>query len=513
MLNNNIINIRNKWLIFFAVSVMTVMSCLDVTITNLALAPIAKNLHASMSQIQWVTNIYLLVSVIVLVFSGRLADIIGRRFIYVSGVIIFTLASIMAGFAVNQYVLIVARGLQGMGFGCALTLGVVIVTSVFPRQKRGMVLGNYVAVVGFAQAIGPTVGGIILQYLNWRWIFFINIPLGVLSVYLTLAFYHKTLPEAAGEAIDFLGFILLGTGLFTLVFALNEMGDWGIHSIKFITIVIIAFIAFVLFYFKEKKTQFPLIDFNLFRSTAYTSITVIRGLYTFGWMSILFVLPLYMQNILQFSPLMTGLLLLFMTVILGVLSIFVGRWLDLVGFRKPAILSVSLALITFILFANLRATLSLPLLVIGLVLYGFSAAIQVPSSIGIAMDTLPQDRLGVGMGAFYTASLLGCAIGVAVTGSLLELMSARHVFRDLAHNGIKLSAQKINLLQHIANGAHSVSGIVDNFAQQQVAVLTAIAKNSFIYGLSITMYVCAALIIISIILSFLFLLRVEVHKK
>lgn len=488
-----------RWWIFAAAGIVATMLCLDVTITNIALAVIARDLHASMSQIQWVTNIYTLTGVMIIVFAGRLADIIGRRLIYIFGIVIFTLASLIAGFAPNLFILIISRALQGIGFGCAIALGAIIITSVFPSSKRGMILGNLVAIIGFAQAIGPTVGGLILQYLNWRWIFFINIPLGIVATILIFMFYQHSIDKSK-EKIDFIGFIFLAIGLFSFIFALNELGHWGLRSLDFLSVIAISTFSFVLFYIRECFARFPLIKFSLYKNYSYLAVTLVRWFYVYVWMTMLFLLPLYMQNILGLSPLTTGLMLLFMTLILGGLSIFMGRALDRIGFARPLFLAIFLAILAFILFTQLKATLSLPILIPALVLFGFGTAILIAASIGIAIESLPEENLGVGMGGFYTASILGCAAGVAVSGSLIEIINVRSLLNKLAHAGLSFSHDKLIILQHVVSGVHSLKDIHANFSQQQTQVLMPMIKNSYMHGLSIMMWVCVAFLLIALLL-------------
>jgi len=488
-----------RWWIFAAVGIMATMLCLDVTITNIALAVIARDLHASMNQIQWVTNIYLLTGVMIIIFAGRVADIIGRRLIYMFGIVVFTLASLVAGFAPNLLVLIIGRALQGVGFGCAIALGAIIVTSVFPSNKRGMVLGNLVAIIGFAQAVGPTVGGVILQYLNWRWIFFINIPLGIVATILIFIFYQHRI-DRSKEKIDFIGFVFLALGLFSFIFALNELGHWGLRSRDFLSVIAISIFSFILFYMRECFARFPLIKVSLYKNYPYLAVTLVRWFYIYVWMTMLFLLPLYMQNILGLSPLATGLMLLFMTLVLGGLSIFMGRVLDRIGFERPLLLANFSAMLAFILFAQLKTTLCLPILIPALILFGFGTAILIAASIGVAIESLPEENLGVGMGGFYTAAILGGATGIAISGSFIEIINMRSLLNKLAYAGLSFSHSKSAILQHVVSGVNSVKSIYTHFSHQQAQVLIPMIKNSYIHGLSIIMWGCAVFLLIALFL-------------
>lgn len=497
----NIHKINSKWLVFIAVSIVAVMINLDMTVVNLALVTIGKSLHASLSQMQWVINIYMLTNIIFIIFAGKLADIFNKKIVYLSGVIIFFVASIFAGFAVNQEMLIFARAIQGIGFAFTLTLGIVIATLTFPSERRGFILGCYMTVAGLAQAFGPTIGGLILQFSGWRWIFFINIPLSLLALFFIQKFYHPERSAGGDKKVNFSDVLMLGSGLSLLVLALNKLGDWGLNSYQFIILLLSGLLILVFFYFKEKFSQSPLLNFKLFNNSSYLLINIIRCIYMFCCFSIIFSLSIYMQNVVGFTPLRCGLILFCMTLVSGLISPIVGIALDRIGYTKPLFVAILLSLFALLLFVNLRENLSFSVLIFGLILLGISMPIVGSASPAIVMRNIPKEFSGVGMGTFYTSAFLGSAMGVALTGSMVDIFSNNYFYQNFLKIHDQLfSANQISYLKNVANGAHSIYDYSTYFSQADIVVVLPYLKQSFVYGFSIVMWCNIAITLIALVL-------------
>lgn len=494
-------NRQQRWLAFFAISLVTIMINMDATIVNLALASISKTFQVSLSQMQWIINAYILAHVVFLIVAGRLADVFGRKKIYMIGIILFFLASIISGFSQNPLFLISGRVLQGVGFAFTLTLGILLVTTFFPKDQKGLALGSYMMVAGLAQALGPSLGGVIIELLSWRWIFFLNFPLSILAFIFVAYFCKSEKPTAPGEKVDILGFLFLGAGLALLTLSFNEMGVWGILSISFLLTMIGSFICLLAFYVKSTNTDHPLIEFNLFKNRRYLVINLIRSFYMYGWLSMLFILPLYLQNILEQSPMMTGLMIFCMTFVFGILSPVVGKSLDRFGCVWPTIFSLGLALASFLLLAHLKTTLCLPILISALVLFGISAPIIGSGSAIISLSSLPEKHTGVGMGAFYMIAFLGALIGVAISGSLISILSTHHFyFLSQSYKAIHLKGNE-ELLLPIIHGARSVKQLTAIFSLSDYKLIFPMVKQSFVFALNCVMYINAGLILVSLLLS------------
>ena len=484
-----ILSNTKKWLAFFAISLVTTMINLDITVANLAVASIAKTFHASLSQMQWVINVYMLSGIIFLIIAGRLADIFGRKNIYLMGIGLFLLASIVIVMAPNIVVLIAGRTLQGMGLAFTLTLGIILVTSIFPENKRGFALGSYMTVAGLAQALGPTVGGAILQFLSWRWIFVINMPLSLLALVFVTLFCPKDKAAASGESIDFTGIAILGLGLTLLALGLNEIDQWGISAVL---CIVAGLMVLVVFYGQSKRVRHPLIKFGLFKNRVYTLTNIIRTFHMYGQFAVFFILPLYLQNVLNESPFITGAMLFCMTIPFVLISPFVGLWLDRVGFVLPTKVALFLTLVAFLLLTQLGAILSLPLLISALVLLGIGAPIIGSSTPALSLSALPEKDRGAGMGAFYMFAFFGSLIGVAISGALLAFLSEYHF--------CSIALPRLLHFSDVLRALHGTSSIQSLTKLTNQAELVVAVKNSFVYGFKAVMWVNVGLVLIALCL-------------
>ncbi|MBN2689136.1 MAG: MFS transporter [Gammaproteobacteria bacterium] len=499
---------NRKWLIFIAVSFVTTMINMDATIVNLALASIAKDFHASLGQIQWVVNIYMLTNIIFIILVGRLSDVFGRRSIYIIGIIVFTIASVLAGISHSLWLLIFARALQGVGFAGTLTLGLVIVANAFPAEQQGLAMGSYMTVAGIAQSMGPFLGGGIIQAFGWRWIFLINIPLGVLAIISVLMFCRRDFPNRIDTKINWYGFALLCCGLSLMLLALNEIGNFGLFSWKIWSFFALGLFFIFVLYCQDKGRDKFLIKFSLFSNRRYSLLLVIRFLYMYGWLSILFILPLYLQNIIGYNAFITGSLLLCMTLVFAFLSPVVGKWIDKIGYIKPVKMAILLSMLSFVLLAQLGVHLVIPCLVIALVLFGVSAPFMGSASAIGSMSNLPSEHAGLGMGIFYMLAFLGASTGVALSGSCMSLISASHFAEIAMRHGLSFSHSQIVQIDRMVNGSHSIDAIGTGFSVVQMKFLSSFIKGSFVHALSIVMYINAALAFVAYLLS----LRLDVEK-
>lgn len=500
-------NIKNKqnsypWMIFAAVNIVAIMINLDMTVVNLALVTIAKQLHASLKQMQWIINGYMLANITLIVVVGKIADIISKKHVYLSGIVIFAVASLLAALSTTPQALICARILQGVGFASTLTLGIIIITDTFPSKRLGFILSCYMTVAGLSQALGPTIGGAILEYMHWQWIFLINIPLGLLATTLILVFYKCDTPSPnkypSNKQLSFIDIIILGSGLLLLTVSLNQFGTWGLDSKKFIFSVLSSLGILIFFYWKEKKSASPLLDFSLFHKKNYLLINIIRFIYMYCWISILFTLPLYLQNIIGLNPLHTGLLLFCMTIMFAATSPIAAMLLDKVGFKKATFFALVLSLISCALFANLGPTLSPVILITSLIIFGISAPIMGSASAAIALNTLSAENKGMGMGVFYTLVFFGVTVGTGFSGSIINLVSHHYFLLLKTTTHLNLANHQTLILRHIINGSHSLLNNSHLFSSHQIKQLTPLIHKSFIYGFSTVMWINAGLSVISL---------------
>ncbi|GJM07187.1 MAG: MFS transporter [marine bacterium B5-7] len=478
LLNNN----NRHWWVLIATGFMILLVNLDIAIVNVAMAPIAKVFHASLSQVQWVGNSYVLAAAMCFVVGGRLADMKGKRRIYIMGAFVFALGSAFAAAAPTIWALVAGRAIQGAGFAFALSLALVLTTEAFPVNRRGFAVGVTVTITGIAQSVGPTLGGLILHYASWHWIFIMNIPLAILSIVLTLMACHDDARNTE-ETLDGVGFLLLSLGVVPLVLVLNELVNWGWSSDKTLIGFAVSALSLLAFFWHERRVKHPLVDVKLFRYTSFTASIGVRAMFMYSWMLVLLFLPLYYQNILGFTPLKTGLTLLLLTVVAGAASPLTGHALDKVGFKKVSRVALWCSVVATGMFACMTYIQATWYVSIAMIFYGLSLGMLLTSTINGVLSSVPETVSGACMGIFFTAAFLVSAISIAVGGSLMALVSRWHLPVALRTQTIERMAQGVAPSQH---------------ATLQIAHQ---AKTAFLTGFSVNMWICFGLLLIGLWLS------------
>lgn len=465
---------------------MIIMVNLDTTIVNLALPQIANYLAAPLSGLQWIITIYLLVTTATFVLGGKLADHYGRKRVYLIGIIVFIAGSAAAGLAQNTWHLLLGRSVQAVGFAMTFTSVMILITSLFPESRRGQVLGIALVFSGLSQAIGPTLGGIILEQLSWRWIFYVNVPLGLLSFLLTWWFNPIETTEKKSTPIDYIGALILACGVSFIIIALNEVNTWGLTSAYFYGVLLlgIGLIALLVHHALHKTN--PIIELHFFQNRAFLSTSLIRAIYTGNYLAILFILPIFMQNSLGYSPLKTSYYLIAMTLVFAVLAPIGGKWLDVVGTKKATLVSMLLlcgALICWIATPYLFTTL---LLIAGLVLAGVASSLNMSSTMKAAMAEIPEKQQGVGLGLFYTITFLGGTLGVAIIGSFIGHFAQSYALQKA--QDLALSTAELTHLEWVATGARPLAYLNEVIPAPLLEATVLIAKQSFALAFSSALF-------------------------
>jgi len=495
--------ISHRHLIFIGIAFVAVIINFDATATSLALASINKTFHASLATLQWIISVYLLFGIAFQVFSGRLADIFGKKKIYLAGIILFVLASAICGVAPNVGVLIAGRIMQGLAFAFVLSLGMIIAASVFPEEQRGFILGSYTMVVGLSQVLGPTLGGVILQYFGWRFLFYINIPLGLSSFFIILRFYFEQGVDRKEESIDWIGISLLSSGLILFALALNGMHEWAGNAFWFFVVISLSLFLLVCFFFFEKRRKYPLFDFSLYGECNYLFVSIIRFINLYVSFSIMFYLPLYFQNILNMSPMKAGAIIFIMTAGYALTSRMAGIIMDQVGYKWPVVIAMFLGVVACVFIACLGLRLNWIVLVFGLLFLGLNRAIILPGTVCVVMSNVPKKSINIAMGAFYSTSLLGGIIGIAFTGFLTQTFSYHKFSVELLKRGISVGVSNLTMLKNAVGGGTSILHVLQRFPEAQAKIILPLVKSSFIFGFSISMWVTVILSFLAFLLSFL----------
>ena len=304
---------NKKWWTLGAVSFGLFMIMLDNTIVNVALPSIQRDLGIGISELEWVVNGYALTFAVLMLTGGKLADLFGRRFIFIVGLAIFTGASLACGLAPDANFLIGARVVQGVGSAMMNPATLSIITATFPPRQRGMAIGVWAGVSALALAIGPLVGGVITQQVNWNWIFFINVPVGILAIVVARLVIKESRDTSAEQRLDFPGLLTSAIGLFALIFGLIEANTYGWTSPRILACFAIAVIGLTAFVLLELHQRVPMLDLSLFRNPTFAGANGIMLLVALAMFGVFFYVSLYVQNVLHYSPTQAGATFLPMT--------------------------------------------------------------------------------------------------------------------------------------------------------------------------------------------------------
>jgi len=421
---------RNPWAILGVLCLGLFMILLDGTVVNIAIPKIMTAFSTSLANVEWVMNIYVLAFAVTLVTLGRFGDLYGRRLLFASGLTLFTVASLACGLAPGIYWLIGFRAVQGLGGAAMMPATLSIIAAVFPAEKRGAAMGLWGGVSGLATAIGPTLGGVIVDAASWRWIFLINLPIGIVAFWLTLRIVPESKNPTAVESLDLPGVALVSSSLFCLTFALVEGQKYGWSSATIIGLFVAAAALFGLFYVREQAERQPLIDFSLFRSVNFFAGNVTGLLLSFAMMGVFFTVPIFLQTVLGHSAIRAGLTMSPMSLAVMVAAPLAGRLSDRIGSKW--IVATGMFLLAFGIgwmaglfhlppfVHGLQPTTSLLSLMPPFICAGLGIGMAVAPVTSAVMATAPRDRIGNASGVLSTMRQIGSVMGIAVLGAVLQ---------------------------------------------------------------------------------------------
>ena len=411
---------NRKWWTLGAMCFALFMVMLDNTVVNVALPSIQRDLHASISSLEWTINGYTLTFAVLIATGGRLGDIFGRRLMFLSGVIIFAITSATAGFAQDTAMLIGSRAIQGIGAALMMPATLSIITNAFPAAERGKAIGTWAGVSALALSIGPVVGGALTEYVSWRAIFFINLPVAVAAVVATLFAVTESRDETVDRTIDFPGIAALTASLTALVLALIEGNSWGWTSPTILALLIGGAAGLAAFVAIELRARVPMVEFGLFRTREFIGSNLIAFIITFAMMGSFFFLALYMQDVLGYSALEAGLRFLPTTMVIAVVAPLAGRLADRLGPATPMSAGLAVLAVAMFLFAGIDPGTTYSGLIVPFVLQGIGIALVMSPMSTAAMNAVDVAKSGVASGILQMSRMVGASVGVAATGAIFQ---------------------------------------------------------------------------------------------
>lgn len=413
---------KNKQMPLIALCLGFFMVIIDVTIVNVALPNMAKNLGGGVSWLQWVVDGYTLTFACLLLSAGSLGDRVGAKSAYLSGLILFVLTSLACGLATNFLLLTIFRLLQGIAAALLVPTSVALINAAYENKiERARAIGVWASVGGLAAASGPVLGAVLTSWFGWRGVFFVNIPIGLIGLLLTTKYVINPVSAGFKHGFDFPGQVTGIISIAALAFSLIEAGRLGWSSETVIGGLLLFIATFIIFLVIEHRTKSPMFPLTFFRSKTFSVSMAVGMILNIGFYGQLFLLPLYFQQLREYSVLMTGLAILPQTGLSALASYFGGRVASVSGPKLPMVVGLAVGAAGFFsLLITGEQSPSYILLILPLAAIGFGVTFTMPASTIAIINSVPSDRTGIASGAFNTSRQVGSLIGVAVFGTILN---------------------------------------------------------------------------------------------
>jgi len=410
---------NRKWWTLGAVAFGLFMIMLDNTVVFVALSSIQSDLKISQSELEWVVSGYALTFAVLMLTGGKLADLLGRRRIFIVGLAIFTASSLACGLATSAGILIGARVVQGAGAALMNPATLSIIVATFPPRQRGTAIGIWVGVSAMALAIGPLIGGVLTEQINWSWIFFINVPVGIAGIIVSRLVITESRDESKEQRLDLPGLISSAVGLFGLTYALIEGNNYGWSSARILGSIAIGLVALGVFVLLEMHQRVPMLDLSLFKNSTFAGANVTMLLVALAMFGVFFFNSLFLGQILGYSPIQTGATFLPMTVLIVFVAPLAGRFSDKIGSRWLMGAGLVLLAGSLLSFSTLDASAGFWDIVPGLVLGGFGMSLAMTPTTAAAMSSVPVDKAGVGSAVLNSMRQVGGSLGIALMGAIV----------------------------------------------------------------------------------------------
>ncbi len=413
--------IERKWLVLLAVGVGTFMSALDASVVNTVLPVINRSLASRVAVSQWTVTAYLLVVSGLLLTFGRLGDLRGHKRFYVAGFAVFVIASALCGVAPSAAALIASRTLQAVGAAILFANSPAILTANFPPTQRGEALGWQATMTYIGLTLGPALGGYIAGRFTWRAVFYLNVPVGLLALWLSIHFVPDDARDAGlrlGQSFDLAGAVLWICGLLALLLGLDKGHEWGWSSATIIFLLVSSLALLGAFVAVEARVTDPMLDLKLFRSRSFSAATVSAVLNFVCIYSTAFLLPFYLIQARGLSPARTGLLLTAQSLVRAVIAPASGTLSDRIGTHIPAMLGMGITAVAMFLFSRVGPGSSFAYVILALVIVGLGTGLFVSPNSSALMGSAPFNRQGIAAATLATARNVGMVLGVGSAGAV-----------------------------------------------------------------------------------------------
>jgi EmrB/QacA subfamily drug resistance transporter len=472
-----------KWVALLVTTIGSMMVAIDSTIVILGLPDMLQDLHSNLVRMTWVLMAYLLVSTALLLTFGRMADMFGRVKMYNLGFIIFTLGSVACGLSQSDTMLIASRVVQGLGGAMLAANAMAIITEVFPAKQRGQAMGFNAITWGAGSVLGPVLGGIILATASWRWIFLVNLPIGIVATLLAYLILHDIAPNPKGERFDVWGALFFSVGLVALLLAITGGIGSGWLNPRILGLFALAMVALALFFVRERRFAYPMLDLSLFENRTYAFSVAAATLQSLAIFAVNFLLIFYLQGVRAYSPLTAALLILPMPLISSVVGPLSGRWADRIGGKIPASLGLAAQALALLVLFTFTPTTPYPALALALALMGIGSGLFWSPNTSTAMGASPRNRLGVASATLNTMRNVGMvfsfAVALAVAAASMPPAIMDAVFLGtVGHLAASISADFTNGMVHafLTSALICVAAIVFSLVREGRHAATSVSQ-------------------------------------
>ncbi|GAA4795091.1 MFS transporter [Streptomyces ziwulingensis] len=492
----------HPWATLITVAFGVMMVALDGTIVTIANPAIGKDLGASWSELQWITNAYFLALAVSLITAGKLGDRFGHRQTFLIGVAGFAASSGAIGFSDSITVAIVFRVFQGLFGALLMPAALGLLRATFPAEKLNMAIGIWGMVIGASTAGGPILGGVLVEHVNWQSVFFINVPVGVLALVFGALILLDHRAEKAPRSFDILGIVLLSASMFCLVWALIKAPEWGWGDGKTWLFIAVSVVGFALFAFWETKVREPLIPLTMFRSVALSAGVVLMMLMAIAFMGGLFFVTFYLQNVHGMSPVDAGLHLLPLTAMIIVGSPAAGALITKIGPQVPLAGGMALTAVAMYGISTLETDTGSVLMSVWFALLGLGLAPVMVGATEVIVGNAPLELSGVAGGLQQAAMQIGGSLGTAVLGAVM----ASKVDSDLADNWAKADLPPVepSQLDQVAQAVQQgIAPVPEGTPAPVAAKITGVAYDTFLSGMSLAALVAAGVAVVAVFVAFL----------
>ena len=493
---------NRRWWTLAAMCFALFMIMLDNTVVNVALPSIQEDLDATISSLEWTVNAYTLTFAVLLVTGGRLGDIFGRRRMFLGGVLVFALSSAAIGLAPDQTWLVLGRAAQGVGAAFMMPATLSIITNAFPPEMRGKAIGTWAGVSGLALVIGPVVGGFLTEYVSWRAIFFLNLPVAAGAVAVTLFATRESRDDTVERRVDLPGVATLSIALTSLVLALIEGNAWGWGSPEIVALLATAAIASAAFIGIEARSKVPMVDLSFYRSRSFMGANAVAFVISFAMLAVFFFVALYMQNIMGYSALEAGVRFLPSTVLIIVTAPIAGRLADRIGPRNLIVAGLLLISVSLYIQTHITIDTGYGLLFAAFTVMGLGIGLTMSPMSTAAMNAVEETKAGVASGILSMSRMVGGTFGVAAIGALFQGLTRGDVRNKL---DFVPEDQREKLVE--AAGSSGIRDIAQQLDPEAARQIVTTVEESFIHALSTAMWLSLGVTLVGALLAALLIDR------